>query len=106
MTATGLKLEVLGGVQLTVDGVRSICRRTMNYKGMMFSDVPNLASAFGYTNASWTLKVGPDGAYVCRLLNHMERHRHAASARRAGAIRPCPRSSPRWISRRATSSGE
>jgi hypothetical protein len=45
----------------------------MNYKGMMFSGVPNLASAFGYTNASWTLKCDLTCMYVCRLLNHMDR---------------------------------
>ena len=73
VTATGLNLEVLGGVRLTVDGAAVDLSRTMNYKGMMFSDVPNLASAFGYTNASWTLKSDLTARYVCRLLNHMDR---------------------------------
>jgi hypothetical protein len=45
----------------------------MGYKGMMYSDVPNLASAFGYTNASWTLKCDLTCEYVCRLLNHMKK---------------------------------
>ena len=44
------------------------------YKGMMYSDVPNLASAFGYTNASWTLKCDLTCEYVCRLINYMDRH--------------------------------
>jgi hypothetical protein len=48
--------------------------RTMSYKGMMYSDIPNLASAFGYTNASWTLKCELIARYVCRLLNYMDRH--------------------------------
>ena len=48
--------------------------RTLNYKGMMYSDVPNLASAFGYTNASWTLKCDLTCEYVCRLINYMDRH--------------------------------
>ena len=74
VTATGLELEVLGGVQLDVDGRRVDPAETFNYKGMMFSDVPNLASSFGYTNASWTLKSDLTCAYVCRLLNHMEKH--------------------------------
>ncbi len=74
VTATGLELEVLGGVQLDVDGVAVNPANTFNYKGMMFSDVPNLASSFGYTNASWTLKSDLTCAYVCRLLNHMEKH--------------------------------
>ena len=47
----------------------------MNYKGTMFSDVPNLAGTFGYTNASWTLKCDLTCEYVCRLLNHMEKTR-------------------------------
>jgi hypothetical protein len=46
----------------------------MSYKGMMYSDIPNLASAFGYTNASWTLKCELTSEYVCRLLNYMDRH--------------------------------
>ena len=51
-----------------------IAASTLSYKGMMFSDVPNLASVFGYTNASWTLKADLICGYVCRLLDHMERH--------------------------------
>jgi len=73
VTATGLELQVLGGVQLDVDGVPVDPAGIFNYKGMMFSDVPNLASTFGYTNASWTLRSDLTAAYVCRLLNHMER---------------------------------
>jgi cation diffusion facilitator CzcD-associated flavoprotein CzcO len=73
VTATGLDLQVLGGLQLSVDGRSIDPAKTMNYKGMMYSGVPNLASAFGYTNASWTLKCDLTCAYVCRLLNHMER---------------------------------
>jgi monooxygenase len=73
VTATGLNLVVLGDVQFTVDGHPVDLSKTMNYKGMMFSDVPNLASSFGYTNASWTLKCDLTCAYVCRLLNHMEK---------------------------------
>jgi cation diffusion facilitator CzcD-associated flavoprotein CzcO len=74
VTATGLKLKLLSGMALVVDGAPVIPSRTMAYKGLMFSDVPNLASAFGYTNASWTLKCDLVAEYVCRLLNHMERH--------------------------------
>ena len=71
VTATGLNLVFLGDVKLTVDGRTIDLAKTMNYKGMMLSDVPNLASAFGYTNASWTLKCDLTCEYVCRLLNHM-----------------------------------
>jgi monooxygenase len=56
VTATGLVLKLMSGLQLTVDGVPVDLSQTITYKGMMYSDVPNLASAFGYTNASWTLK--------------------------------------------------
>ncbi len=70
MTATGLRLKLLGGLQIIVDGKPVEMSRTLGYKGVMFSDVPNLASAFGYTNASWTLKADLTAAYVCRLLNH------------------------------------
>ena len=74
VTATGLNLQVLGDLQLSVDGQRIEPARTMSYKGMMFSDVPNLAAAFGYTNASWTLKCDLTCEYVCRLLNYMDQH--------------------------------
>jgi monooxygenase len=74
VTATGLNLEVLSGLELTVDGARVEPPKTFNYKGLMYSGVPNLASSFGYTNASWTLKCDLTCEYVCRLLNYMEKH--------------------------------
>ncbi|HXS91517.1 MAG TPA: NAD(P)/FAD-dependent oxidoreductase [Steroidobacteraceae bacterium] len=74
VTATGLNLQLLGGVQVSVDGRSVELAKTLNYKGMMFSDVPNLASSFGYTNASWTLKCDLTCEYVCRLMNHMQKH--------------------------------
>ncbi|HEY2216785.1 MAG TPA: NAD(P)/FAD-dependent oxidoreductase, partial [Solirubrobacteraceae bacterium] len=74
VTATGLNLLALGGTELTVDGRRVDVSKTMAYKGMMLSGVPNLALAFGYTNASWTLKADLTCGYVCRLLNHMDAH--------------------------------
>ncbi len=73
ITATGLSLLALGGMQIAVDGQSIDLARTMSYKGMMLSDVPNLAVAVGYTNASWTLKADLTCEYVCRLLNHMDR---------------------------------
>jgi len=76
VTATGLVLQVLGGVQVMVDGRVIDFSRVLNYKGMMYSDVPNLAAAFGYTNASWTLKCDLTCEYVCRLLNYMDRHNY------------------------------
>jgi cation diffusion facilitator CzcD-associated flavoprotein CzcO len=77
VTATGLVLKLMSGLRLFVDGAPVDLSKTMAYKGMMYSDVPNLASAFGYTNASWTLKCDLTAEYVCRLLNHMERHSYA-----------------------------
>jgi monooxygenase len=74
VTATGLNLLPLGGMQIAVDGRDVELSRTMSYKGMMISGVPNLASAFGYTNASWTLKSELTCGYVCRLLAYMDEH--------------------------------
>ena len=74
VTATGLVLQVLGGMEVSVDGSKVDFAKALNYKGMMYSDVPNLASAFGYTNASWTLKCDLTCEYVCRLINYMDRH--------------------------------
>jgi monooxygenase len=74
VTATGLNLLALGGMQVAVDGREVVPAETMSYKGMMLSGVPNLAISFGYTNASWTLKCDLTCGYVCRLLNHMDEH--------------------------------
>jgi len=76
VTATGLILKLMGGVQLVVDGVPMELSKRMSYKGLMYSDIPNLASVFGYTNASWTLRCELTAEYVCRLLNYMDRHRY------------------------------
>jgi len=77
VTATGLKMRLMGGVELVVDGIAVDLAKTMTYKGMMSSDVPNLAMALGYTNASWTLKCDLTSDYVCRLLNFMGQHGYA-----------------------------
>jgi len=74
VTATGLNLLALGGAQLVVDGKQVELAKTMSYKGMMLSGVPNMAMSLGYTNASWTLKCDLTCEYVCRLLNHMDEH--------------------------------
>jgi monooxygenase len=74
ITATGLNLLALGGMQLAVDGRNVELPETMAYKGMMLSGVPNLAIAMGYTNASWTLKCDLTCEFVCRLLKHMDEH--------------------------------
>ena len=74
VTATGLVMQLMGGLEVSVDGRTVDFAKTLNYKGMMFSDVPNLASSFGYTNASWTLKCDLTCEYICRLINYMDRH--------------------------------
>jgi cation diffusion facilitator CzcD-associated flavoprotein CzcO len=74
VTATGLNLLALGGIELAVDGREIVLGETMSYKGMMLSGVPNMALAVGYTNASWTLKCDLTCEYVCRLLAHMDAH--------------------------------
>jgi monooxygenase len=74
VTATGLVMQLLGGMEVSVDGRAIDFAKTLTYKGMMYSDVPNLASSFGYTNASWTLKCDLTCGYVCRLINYMDRH--------------------------------
>ena len=74
ITATGLNLLMLGGTEIAVDGRAIDLSEVMTYKGMMFTGIPNLALAVGYTNASWTLKADLVSEYVCRLLNHMEEH--------------------------------
>ena len=78
VTATELKMQLLGGIQVAVDGKPVKFSDTMNFKGVMFSDVPNLAAAFGYTNASWTLKCDLTCAYVSRLINYMDRRGYVA----------------------------
>jgi cation diffusion facilitator CzcD-associated flavoprotein CzcO len=74
VTATGLRLKLMGGVEMEVDGRRVEAPKTLMYKGMMCSDVPNLFFALGYTNASWTLKCDMTAQYVCRLLKYMDAH--------------------------------
>jgi cation diffusion facilitator CzcD-associated flavoprotein CzcO len=72
ITATGLNLLVLGGMELRVDARDVEASQTLTYRGMMLGGVPNMALAFGYTNASWTLKCELICRYVTRLLNHMD----------------------------------
>ena len=72
VSATGLNLLAIGGMQLEVDGRIVDLSNTVSYKGMMLSGVPNFAWTIGYTNASWTLKADLVAEYVCRLLKHMD----------------------------------
>ena len=72
ITATGLNLVTLGEVNFIVDGDPVDFSKTWIYKGLAYSDVPNLISTFGYINASWTLRADINSAFACRLLNHMK----------------------------------
>ena len=73
ITATGLNLQPMGRLALDIDGHRLEAAELVSYKGIMFGGVPNFASIFGYTNASWTLKADLASVFVCRLLDHMQR---------------------------------
>jgi len=72
ITATGLNIQLFGGIKLYKDGVAIALNESIAYKGMMLSNVPNFAFAIGYTNASWTLKVGLVCEHFCRLLSYMD----------------------------------
>jgi cation diffusion facilitator CzcD-associated flavoprotein CzcO len=92
VTATGLQLLSCGGIQGTVDGRSVDLGRTYVYKGLMLSGVPNFAFCAGYTNASWTLRAELSSAYVCRLLNHMDRkgYRQCLPHLQEGSVEPRP----------------
>ena len=83
ITATGLNLLVLGGMRILIDGKEKRISETVGYKGMMFSGIPNLALAMGYTNASFTLKTDLVGDYICRLLNYMDARGYRVATPRA-----------------------
>ena len=88
VTATGLNLLVLGGIELTVDGDKVEVPHAMSYKGVMLGGVPNLAFTFGYTNSSWTLRADLVSQYVCRLLEYMDSggYRQCMPTNRDGSI--------------------
>lgn len=75
VTATGLKATIVSNFDIEVDGKLVDFSKTVSYKGCMFSDIPNMTLAFGYTNASWTLKCDMVSQYVCRLINHMDKNK-------------------------------
>ncbi|HZQ94659.1 MAG TPA: NAD(P)/FAD-dependent oxidoreductase [Candidatus Sulfotelmatobacter sp.] len=79
VTATGLQMLALGGVRLVVDGTPIHPGEAFVYKGTMLGNVPNFAFCIGYTNASWTLRADLASTFVCRLLNHMDRHQYRIS---------------------------
>ncbi len=85
VTATGLKMQLLGGMELYKDGVVISASDTHCYKGVMFSDIPNFAMTIGYTNASWTLKCDLSCTFVTRVLRHMSEHHYRSCAPRFDA---------------------
>ena len=76
VTATGLKLQMLGGAKIYVDGIETTIGTRMTYKAVLIEGIPNMAIIFGYTNASWTLKVDLACSYLIRLLSHMKKHNY------------------------------
>ena len=92
VTATGFNLKIMGGVDLVVDGEPVDLRDRMAYRALMFGGVPNFAFTIGYTNASWTLKADLVADYVCRLLAHLDAHRHRTSSCRCPT--PASREAP------------
>jgi monooxygenase len=72
VVATGLHMEVMEGIDIRVDGAKRTVGTSFSYKGCMYGDIPNLMSAFGYSNASWTLKADLIAEYMCRFLKHLD----------------------------------
>ena len=83
VTATGLKMQLVSGVAMFVDDEKVQLSKTFNYKGTMFSGVPNFAITIGYTNASWTLKAELTSLYFCRLINYMDSHKYRSAVPKA-----------------------
>ncbi|MCO8126287.1 NAD(P)/FAD-dependent oxidoreductase [Acidimicrobiia bacterium EGI L10123] len=92
VTATGLELLFIGGIEASVDGEPVDIASKLTYKGMMLEGVPNLALAIGYTNASWTLKCDLTCDYVTRMLNHMHDTglRQATPVNADSSVTPAP----------------
>jgi len=74
VTATGLKLQFMSGVDLCIDGEVQDTGTKMFYQGALLQDIPNFGMVFGYTNASWTLKVELVSQYICRLINYLDKN--------------------------------
>jgi monooxygenase len=85
VTATGLKLELLSGLQIFVDDQAVSLAKTYNYRGTMFSGIPNFALTVGYTNLPWTLKAELVSKFVCRVINYMDRRKFRSAVPKPGA---------------------
>ena len=73
ISATGLDIQIMGGIEVSVDGQAYDFSEKMIYRGVLFQDLPNLGMIFGYTNASWTLKSDLVSEYMCRVINHLDK---------------------------------
>ncbi|MEO6698222.1 MAG: NAD(P)/FAD-dependent oxidoreductase [Paraperlucidibaca sp.] len=74
VAATGLNIQMMGGVKMTVDGQEKKVKDTLVYKNVLVEGAPNAGMIFGYTNLPWTMKADIASEYICRLLNHMDKH--------------------------------
>lgn len=92
VSATGLQLQLFGGIDVSVDGAPFEAPTSMGYRGIMLRDLPNLAVVMGYTNASWTLKADLSSEYFCRLIRHMDAtgQRQVTPRDTGGRVRPEP----------------
>lgn len=92
VSATGLKIQLLGHMKLTQDGIEIPMPEKMSYRGVMFENVPNFGMIFGYTNASWTLKADMLSKWFCGLINHMDHNgvREAKPVNHGGAMETRP----------------
>jgi cation diffusion facilitator CzcD-associated flavoprotein CzcO len=86
VSATGFNLKVFGGIRVSVDAEVREPSELMTYKGLLVEGLPNLAVIFGYINFAWTAKVDIAGAYLCRLLEHLERTDAAVATPRSAAV--------------------
>lgn len=88
VTATGLDLQFVGGTEILVDGRAQTPNQLLNYRGAMVSNIPNLTTVFGYTNASWTLRADLTSEYMCKILNHMDRENYVEARPVADGVEP------------------
>lgn len=103
VTATGLNMQLFGGATVSIDGQPVDLSKTMTFKGLILSGIPNMAVTFGYTNQSWTLKADLVSEFICRLLNHMdEQGFHTVVAQHPGdeiEVRPLMDFTPGYFKR-------
>jgi len=86
VSATGLKLQMMGGMELKIDDKPMPLNEQMTYKGALIQNVPNFMWVFGYTNAPWTLKSEIAGRYLCNLLSYMDANNLASATPRDSGI--------------------